>query len=216
MRAIAARATIAASPKFAGSLSVVFEGLRQRREHQAREMAERVAAETGVEALAARLLDSQECEDLLLLAVELAARTSSAAKRRLLGRVVTQAVLDDAKVDTGFVILRVLDQIDAPHARAVEDILRAEEAADAAGELEPVAVGAERPILPRITDVTKRHPAPVLSQLAALGVVETAGALGGSTLFIGLTEFGILLGRDLRQAGREDSEARPGASVTTE
>lgn len=76
--------------------------------------------------LEARLRERPELDALLARSMNTAAAWGLEAKRRLLGRVVCQAVLDDAEIDESTLIIDVLAQIDAPHVRCLGAISRAE------------------------------------------------------------------------------------------
>ncbi len=61
---------------------------------------------------------------LFFEAVEAASSTGLEDKRRLLGRVVGAAVLDDAKVEEGQLLVQALRELDAPHLRGLEAVRR--------------------------------------------------------------------------------------------
>ena len=205
---ILTRTAITASPKFAGSLLVLYEGFRDRRSARVQEACDRIGRGLSSGELRARLAASEELEAVVASAIEAAARTALASKRMLLARVANAAVLDDALVDEAELIVGVLAQIDAPHVRCLEDVFRAEEEARAAGELAPRARGAEREVVQRLVEAGQRHPAPVVTTLRSLGVLD-AGGQDDAMLVKGLTEFGRLLVDDLHHAseGATTSEA---------
>lgn len=159
------------------------------------------------ETLQRRLEGSERLDALLVAAAQAAAVTADQGKRRLLGRLINQAVLDDAETDNAELMVGILRQIDGPHVRALEAIRRAELAAEEAGEVEPVAEGAERPIVPRIEEAGRRQPHPVRRLLDSLGLVDSAATYGGGPLITGTSQFGRELLDDLRAAGREDANS---------
>lgn len=197
---ILARAAIAASPRVAGSLAILYEGVRDRWLARGREVLSEVTDSVSIEELERRLHDDEALDAALTAAIEAGARSGVKAKRRLLGRVVTQAVLDDARVDETVLRIGVLSQIDAPHARCLEAVHRAEEDAAEAGEIEPRAEGADRAIVQRIAEAGKAHPAAVVAALASLGLLEAGSAFGANAIVKGLTPFGASLLEELRLA----------------
>lgn len=196
---ILARAAIAASPKLAGSTAVLYEGFRDRWRARAAQVIDEVAAKVPAAELARRLVEDPELDAALLAAVEAAGRTGLEEKRRVLARVVTRAVLDDARVDEATLLVGVLARIDAPHVRCLEAVRRAEEAAEAAGEVAARAQYAEREIVPRIAEAGRAHPEPVLAALTSLGLLEASGTFDGTPFVKGLTPFGQSLLRELRE-----------------
>lgn len=162
-------------------------------------MLEEVASEVPAAELERRLVEDPELDAALVAAVEAAGRTGLEEKRRLLARAVTRAVLDDARVDEATLVIGVLAQIDAPHVRCLEAVRRAEEEAEAAGEVSARAEYAEREIVPRIAEAGRAHPAPILAALTSLGLLEASGTFEGTALVKGLTPFGQALLRELRE-----------------
>jgi hypothetical protein len=196
---ILARAAIAASPQLAGSLAILYAGIRDRWAARGSQVLEEIASGAPASELERRILEDGALDAALAAAVEAGARTSLEAKRRLLGRVVVRAVLDDSRVDEATLIVGVLSQIDAPHVRCLEAVRRAEEQAEVAGEAAPRAEGAEREIVQRIAVAGRAHPVPVLAALTSLGLLETHGVYEGTTIVKGLTPFGQALLTDLRE-----------------
>lgn len=170
----------------------------QRWAGRAADVLQQVEVEPDV--LAGRLRESEALDAGLSAAFDAAAKTALAAKRRLLGRLINQAVLDDAKVDDATLRVGILGQIDAPHVRALEVVYRAELAARSAGEVEARAEGAEREIHPGIRAAGLTQPPPVLIALASLGLLETTATYGGDMIVKGLTPFGEGLLNSLRDA----------------
>lgn len=198
---IAARATIAVVPlsSLSAGLSVLYEGMRDR--HQARVDQVSVAAigQVDPQEVGRRLVERPELDAVLVAALQAGGVSALEAKRRLLGKVVNRAVLDDALVDHATLIVGVLSQIDAPHVRCLEAVRRAEQEAERAGEVESRAPGAERATVARIYEAGRSHPDPVLSVLASLGLLEANGVGAGSFTVKGLTPFGLSLLSDLHQ-----------------
>lgn len=116
--------------------------------------------------------------------------SASAAKRRLLARIVKAAVLDDAKIDESALIVGVLRQIDTPHIRCLEAIYRAEQEAKAGGDLQPTARGAEKELTQQVRAVDDSYPLSLLTQLEHLGLIDGSITWDGVTLVTGTTVFG--------------------------
>lgn len=112
---ILARAAVAASPRFVGSLSILYEGTRDRYFARGAEVLEEVASSADPITLEQRLAESPQLDAALAAAVVAASSTGLDGKRRLLARVITEAVLDDALVDDATLMVGVLTQVDAPH-----------------------------------------------------------------------------------------------------
>jgi hypothetical protein len=197
---ILTRAALAASPKLAGSMAVLYEGFRDRWRARASQVLEEITAEVPTAELEQRLVDNPALDAALAAAVEAAGRSGLAAKRRLLARVVTRAVLDDARVEEATLVVGVLSQIDAPHVRCLEAVRRAEEATEAAGEVAVRAQYTEREIVPRIAEAGRAHPESVLAAVTSLGLLEASGIFNGTAIVAGLTPFGRALLADLRQS----------------
>jgi hypothetical protein len=195
---ILTRAAIAASPKLAGSTAILYEGFRDRRAARAAQVLEEITAQVSVAELHRRLVDDPVLDAALTAALQAAACSGLEAKRRLLGRVVTRAVLDDARVDETSLVVGVLGQIDAPHVRCLEAVRRAEEEAEAAGEVPQRAQYADRQLIPGIVEAGRAQPEPVLAALTSLGLLEASGTYDGTALVKGLTSFGQALLQDLR------------------
>lgn len=197
---IVARAAIQASPRLAGSLSVLYEGLRQRWLARAQEVVNEVDSRSTPDVLSQRLAESEQLDAAFLAAVEAGANSGVGAKRRLLGRVIAAAVLDDAKIDEATLFTGILTQIDAPHIRCLEAIYRAKEQAARAGELSPTARGAEQELNQRVMEAGRAYPAPVLAVLVSLGLLDASVSWDGVALVGGPTTFGEQLLNDLRVA----------------
>lgn len=121
-----ARAVLVAVP-FGGSVDVFVEGTRERLAHKARRTVAEVVEVTGVEVLAERLASNPEVEALFVQGLDAALRTGYEAKRRLLARLISAAVLDDAKVDESLLFVLALRDLDGPHLRALERLRRAQD-----------------------------------------------------------------------------------------
>lgn len=151
------------------------------------------------EVLERRLLQAPEVEVLLARAVNAAAASSLASKRRLLARVVQAAVLDDAAIDQSTLILDVLEQVDAVHIRCLEAIARAELESKEAGDWEFTAERAEKPSNQRVQDAADGYPSPIIKRLETLGLADASVDWSGHTRVTGMTVFGELVLNDLRQ-----------------
>jgi hypothetical protein len=127
-----ARAVLAAMP-FGGSVDILVEHTRKSLEYKARQTIGEIVDVTGVEELAERLASEPEVEAIFVQGLETAMRTGHEGKRRLLARLISAAVLDDAKVDEGLLFVLALRNLDGPHLRALEAMIRAAEKVNAEG-----------------------------------------------------------------------------------
>lgn len=93
------------------------------------ELVDRAADPSGLEHLLARVEGNEEVAAIFRTAVEAATRTGDKQKRQMLGALVSQAVLDDAKVDESTIFVSMLRNLEGPHLRA----LVAMDRGDAAG-----------------------------------------------------------------------------------
>jgi len=101
-------------------------------------------------------------------------------------------------------LVGLLSQIEAVHARCLEDIARAEDEADLEGERGPTAEGAERELTERIIAAGRRHDPLILHQLQAWGLLLADLTWDGTSMVSGLTSVGRELLTDLRDAGLEE------------
>lgn len=108
-----ARAVLAALP-FGGSVDILVEHARQSLEYKARQTVGEIVDATGMEKFAERLASEPEVEAIFVQGLEAAMRTGYEAKRRLLGWLISAAVLDDAKVDEGLLFVLALRNLEAP------------------------------------------------------------------------------------------------------
>jgi hypothetical protein len=207
---ILARALIKLSPLGSESMTILYEGFRDRRAHRANEALAAMAELVTLEQLEARLVESEELDVVFGNALNAAADSALAAKRRMLGTVVARGVLDDAMVDEATLLTSVLSQIDAPHVRCLEDIHRVQEAVETSGERSPAAAGAEREINQQVLDVARKYPTPVLLSLANVGLLDASTSWDGYSDFVlGLTRFGEALLRDLHECDDDVGSAAP-------
>jgi DNA primase len=200
---------LAAIPYAGGSLQVVYEDVRARVAWRAAQTVTEIAEETGQERLAQKLTDNPEIEALFLQGVEAATRTGLEAKRRLLGRIISAAVLDDAKIEEAQLRTIALRDLEAPHIRALERIARAM-------DYEQEAIDAGEGEVDGVTDafraVVSREPAPVIETLLRTGLITSYSKWLDFHQVGRVTEFGRALLDDLRacleeQAWRSESPA---------
>ncbi len=110
------RAGLSAIPYVGGPLEVLVSDPIERRQARVRETGE-VARETvgDDDAFVKRLQEDPVLADMLVEAAEAASRTDLSAKRRAMGRVVGNAVRDDALIEEGQLLLAALRDLEAPH-----------------------------------------------------------------------------------------------------
>ena len=116
------KAVLVAIGPLGGSAVVVLDDARARAAAKAGEVVEDIIRITGEPTLAQRLQGDAVLEALFVKAVEAAVRSGLAAKRRLLARVVADAVVDDAKFDESLLIATALDELDVPHIRTLNSL----------------------------------------------------------------------------------------------
>lgn len=191
------KAVLRAIPYIGSSLSIIFEDTRARHVARAAAVVEEIAEATGVDRLSERLAKDEEVEVLFFEGVEIAVRSSLAAKRRLLARVVAKAVLDDAEVEPGQLLVQAFRDLDAPQVRALTRLRNVEDTAQAVevnGESND-ACGAR--IREAVLEAGRAEPIPILATLIRTGVAYPATLVGGGVAAYGLTEFGRGLLADL-------------------
>lgn len=113
------RVAIAAIPYVGGPLEIIYSDVRLRQAAKAEEVMAEITGATGADRLLDRIREDPYVEALFVNALNAALRTGIDAKRRLLARAVSAAVLDDAKLEESQLISDVLEQFDVPHAIAL-------------------------------------------------------------------------------------------------
>lgn len=151
----------------------------------------------GEEGFNARLQSSEEVDVLVARSMFAAGASAHAGKRRLLAKVVQRAVLDDAAIDPSSMIIELIEQIESPHIRCLEDIHRAEQRAEASGEVGTIARGAEKPITQEVSSTVEKYPEPLIRRLHGLGLIDGSLTWDGITVITGTTSTGLLILREL-------------------
>jgi hypothetical protein len=114
------RAALSAIPYIGGPAEVLYSGYRDRRIARALEFLEPLAELLdGPQELQTRLAGSDGLDALFGRAIRLAAECGLAAKRTALGRVVAAALGDEAMLDRATLLIDTLQQVEAPHVRAL-------------------------------------------------------------------------------------------------
>jgi hypothetical protein len=131
----------------------------------------------------ARAMEHPETEAMFGWALRAAAETGVAAKRRMLSRVVAQAMNDDARVDEAQLFVAALRELDGPHLRALARLNAADQRAD----------GGER--AEALTQVWEAEPVPVRAALIRTGCsTATVESIALNLMFVPaptpVTEFG--------------------------
>lgn len=190
---ILTRAAIAAVPipSVSASLMTIYDGFHERRAYRMGQALAEITDRVTVEQLEARLNESESLDAVFGTALAAAASSGVKVKRRMLGAVVAQAVLDDAMIDEAILLTGVLSQIEAPHVRCLEDVYRVQLEVETSGERPPAAPGAEREINQRILDTGRKYPSPLLKTLANLSLLDAQTSWDRTVDFVyGLTTFG--------------------------
>lgn len=186
------QALVSQVPVAGDALAVMVRHGYERRVARAEAVAGDIAERAGgVEHLATRMEASQELEALFCEALEASARTGMEDKRRLLGQVVAAAVLDDAEVDEGQLLVQVLRELDAPHLRGLEAVRRV---SDPPAEPDGYRVSREA-VLAAVAGL----PEPLRAALVRTGTLEipSAGIVAADPY---VTRFGRRLLDDLKEA----------------
>ncbi|MEJ5915220.1 hypothetical protein [Pseudokineococcus sp. 1T1Z-3] len=114
------RVVIAGTPMIGGSALVLYDDLRDRQAYKAAEFMDIVEAGTGDLEKMLRAIDQDPAvESLFISAFDSAPRSGMKGKRRLLARVVAEAVVDTAKIDESMLITYALRDLDAVHIRVL-------------------------------------------------------------------------------------------------
>ncbi len=169
-------------------------------------MLEAVAdASGGPDALRARLEEDPEVEALVIEGLEAASRTGLEAKRKLLARVLAQAVTDDSKVEESQLIVQALRDIDAPHVRSLARIAAAERREEALLKEERARGETSRvDFWEELLEAVAQEPTSVVAVLVRVGALsQQASFMGGAFGVAGVSDFGQAILRDLRDAGLE-------------
>jgi hypothetical protein len=205
-----AKALVSLVPVVDSPALVIWEDLRERVIARMDVTATEILEAVNADDLARRMAESPEFEALVVNALERASRTGYEPKRRLLGRVVINAALDDAMVDRSQLVEIALRDLDAPRVRALERIRSEYDAVHDPGEDEKLDEGRGSPatqiMLNRRADVaieaSRREPAAVVAVLIRTGVAEPAMMGGGGIGVARVTKFGRDLLSELRDAAR--------------
>jgi hypothetical protein len=189
-----ARAGLALIPVIGGALQVIYEDVRANLEARHWQTIQEIADDVGEDRLAARLKDPEH-QALFANGVEVATRTGLENKRRLLAKVVSAAVLNDAKLDGAQLRVEALRDLDAPQIRALERLQRLLNEHTEKNEAYYAAVH----------EVWASEPDPIRAALIRTGVAFTFNASYGYGVD-GITEFGQSLLWELHNVEAVDWE----------
>jgi hypothetical protein len=189
-----ARAGLALIPVIGGALQVIYEDVRANLEARHWQTIQEIADDVGEDRLAARLKDPEH-QALFANGVEVATRTGLENKRRLLAKVVSAAVLNDAKLDGAQLRVEALRDLDAPQIRALERLQRLLNEHTEKNEAYYAAVH----------EVWASEPDPICAALIRTGVAFTFNASYGYGVD-GITEFGQSLLWELHNVEAVDWE----------
>lgn len=189
-------AALSAIPWVGGPIQTAYDWLNEQRRHRVEVTTREIAEAAGADLMASRVLEDPSFEALLGQALEAAARTGFEAKRRLLGRAVTEALLadDDAAIDSAVQIVAAITQLEAVHVRA---LIRLERHTDQREEA---------PGIHSSLAVDRTLTEPVIATLIYSGV-GTPGMIAGPPMHVReITEFGRLVLKQLRAVADEEME----------
>jgi hypothetical protein len=197
--AIWVRALLAEMP-LGGFLLELQSGYRDRVERRALDLLDEIAKQVDERLMQERLQNSEQLESVFWRSMRSAADSTHEGKRRLLGKALANAFLDNALVDDAELLAGVLASIDTPHITALARLRRAELQARDSGEMPVRAKHAERPIVDPLREAGEREHPLVLGVLSTQGLIDVTGGFGdGEARFRGVTELGAKLLEDLRE-----------------
>lgn len=174
--------------------------LTRRLERRGLEVLQPSIEAVGNEDLDARLRVSEEVDALVIKSIAAAGCSAHIGKRKLLAKIVKRAVLDDAEIDTSLLLFELIEQLEGPHIRCLEDIHRAEQRAQASGEMPEVAPGAEKPNTKTVMETVEKYPPEVLRKLLGLDLVTGRVSWDGMALIPGTTSSGVNLLQQLHDS----------------
>lgn len=188
-------AALSAIPGVGGPLQTVYDAIDERRRYRVESTAREMAELAGEERMVSRVLEDPRLEALCGDALEAAARTGFEAKRRLLGRTVGNALLDDAAVDPAVLMVHALAQLEPVHVRALLWL----ESAVGPDDEEFIDRSA-------VDEFNKTQPVPVLATLENTGVIIRGTFVGGGFGAHTISDFGRQVLRELRGVADEEME----------
>lgn len=192
------RAAIAALPApISGPLKVVYEDSAARRAQRGTELLRDIARNAEASEIEAALTADPVLDATFVVAVEAAANTGLESKRRLLAAVLLEAIHDAARIDEAALRVEMLRQLDAPHVRCLNTLVKAEDEAVALGEIEERAPRAEPTLSPRLIEAAETMPGPVIAVLISQGLVEATSTWDGTFIVQQVTPTGRALIEDL-------------------
>ncbi|MCD4533565.1 hypothetical protein LRP67_05675 [Nocardioides sp. cx-169] len=166
--AIWLRALLAEMP--VGSFLIeLHSGYRERAERRAFDLLNEIAKQVDERLMRDRLQSSEHLESIFWRSMQSAAESTHEGKRRLLGKALANAFLDEVSVDESELISGLLASIDTPHIAALARLSQAEREARESGELPERAQYAERPLIDALREAGEREHPLVLGVLATQG-----------------------------------------------
>ena len=192
-----ARAGIALIPGIGGTLQVIYEDVRAHMATRQWQTIKEIADNVGEDQLAARLRDDPGRQALFANGVEVATRTGLEAKRRLLAKVVSAAILDDDALDGAQLRVEALRDLDIPQIRALERLKRLLDQQGEENDAYHMAV----------QQAWKDEPHPIRAALTRTGVAFAPSPRDTYGFSVdGITDFGRSLLAELHDVGAVDWE----------
>jgi len=150
-----------------------------------------ITAATGAELLIQKIRDDPEVRAIVIEALSAAARTGLEAKRRALSKIVSAAILDDARVDETQLLVMALRDLEGPHVRALTRAVRAQ-GVDVTGWGE--SRNPERVLAVNAVDaVLTAEPTAVIATLLRTGAITQDGMTYATIRANRVTDFGIAI-----------------------
>jgi hypothetical protein len=201
---IVGKAVVAGIPYVGGSLVEVISGIQKRREYVAETALGVISERVGEDALMSMAEREPEIEALLWTALQAVAATGVESKRKLLVKVVANAMTSTEPIDMEQLQTQALAELDAPHFRALARLAHAEDLDAAEGKtdkqdsnLNHAAAKEPVPVLAALIRTGVVYPAAMVDQGNGLGRAPSPRELGVS----GVTDFGWRLLADLQREG---------------
>lgn len=172
-------------PGVGGAFAAAFDYFRELDRARVEQIAIEAAGAYGDDSeLADRLTSDERFVDMMMLAFESGRRSSWEAKRIAMGRVLGQAMKDDADIDNLAALERALAALEAPHFHWLR-------------------VASTEP--PQVPLSGHPIPEPYASQLTAQGVVQLSTTYDGAREITGVSPFGWELIEWIQDAEEPDA-----------
>jgi hypothetical protein len=201
---IVGKAVVAGIPYAGGSIVEVISGIQKRREYVAEHALGAISERVGADTFMSIVERDPEIEALLWTALQAVAATGVESRRKLLVKVVANAMTSTEPIDMEQLQTMALAELDAPHFRALARLAHAEDLDAAEGKTDKQDNNLDQ--------AATNEPVPVLAALIRTGAVYPAGIVDNRDGTMrppslrelgvsGVTDFGRRLLVDLHSEG---------------